>query len=169
MAQGVPQRQRLHCRARCQASPSRIPHRTFYYWTTSPSPVSGISPPFSYGTFNCWTTSLASSVMLSTPPTHPPQVSRSCWLKKKILCSDQKWTNSSHNLCLPDIIKNQCDRELQVITQCVKQPNVYKCSPPTVGNLLLKINAKLGGVDFISFYSETRGPTFSQVVRYRIP
>lgn len=34
-----------------------------------------------------------------------------------------------------------------MVTQCVKDMNVNKIKPPVVGNLLLKINAKIGGVN----------------------
>ncbi|XP_068244713.1 protein argonaute-2-like [Palaemon carinicauda] len=46
-------------------------------------------------------------------------------------------------------IKKTGDREIQVVTQCVKATNVRSCAPPTIGNLLLKINAKLGGTNNI--------------------
>lgn len=46
-------------------------------------------------------------------------------------------------------VKKVGDREVKIITQCVQGGNVQKCSPPTVGNILLKINAKLGGTNNI--------------------
>ncbi|KAK3860034.1 hypothetical protein Pcinc_033884 [Petrolisthes cinctipes] len=44
-------------------------------------------------------------------------------------------------------VKKVGDREVKVVTQCVQEGNVDKCAPPTVGNILLKINAKLGGTN----------------------
>lgn len=44
-------------------------------------------------------------------------------------------------------VKKVGDREVKVVTQCVQEGNVSKCAPATVGNLLLKINAKLGGTN----------------------
>lgn len=44
-------------------------------------------------------------------------------------------------------VKKVGDREVSIVTQCVKADNVQKNSPPTVGNLLLKINAKMGGTN----------------------
>lgn len=44
-------------------------------------------------------------------------------------------------------VKKVGDREVKVVTQCVQEGNVSKCAPPTVGNILLKINAKLGGTN----------------------
>ena len=63
---------------------------------------------------------------------------------------------------IAEIIKNLCDRELNLITQCIRDKNVLKCSPATVSNILLKINAKLDGVNNISFYN-ARIPSFAQV------
>ncbi|XP_050691117.1 protein argonaute-2-like [Eriocheir sinensis] len=44
-------------------------------------------------------------------------------------------------------IKKIGDREISVVTQCVRDSNVNKNGPQIVGNLLLKINAKIGGVN----------------------
>ncbi|XP_064115910.1 protein argonaute-2-like [Macrobrachium nipponense] len=44
-------------------------------------------------------------------------------------------------------IKKTGDRDIQVVTQCIKSTNVRACAPPTVGNILLKINAKMGGTN----------------------
>ena len=44
-------------------------------------------------------------------------------------------------------IKKVGDTEIGVPTQCVKQINVNKANGSTVGNICLKINAKLGGVN----------------------
>lgn len=46
-------------------------------------------------------------------------------------------------------VKKVGDLENRIITQCVKGVNVNKCVSPTVSNLLLKINAKLGGINNI--------------------
>jgi len=44
-------------------------------------------------------------------------------------------------------IKRTGDREVCVVTQCVLGQNVQKNAPATVGNILLKINAKMGGTN----------------------
>lgn len=44
-------------------------------------------------------------------------------------------------------VKKVGDREISVVTQCVKDANVNKGGPPLLSNLLLKINAKIGGVN----------------------
>ena len=44
-------------------------------------------------------------------------------------------------------IKKVGDTEIGVPTQCIKQFNVNKANGSTVGNICLKINAKLGGVN----------------------
>lgn len=44
-------------------------------------------------------------------------------------------------------VKKAGDRVVRIITQCVKGANVMKNEPATVGNLLLKINAKMGGTN----------------------
>ena len=44
-------------------------------------------------------------------------------------------------------VKKVGDTEIGVPTQCVKQTNVIKANGSTVGNICLKINAKLGGVN----------------------
>lgn len=41
------------------------------------------------------------------------------------------------------------DTALGIATQCVQAKNVTKCQPPTLSNLCLKINAKLGGINSI--------------------
>ncbi|KAF2360621.1 Argonaute linker 2 domain [Trinorchestia longiramus] len=51
------------------------------------------------------------------------------------------------------IIKETGDRVLHVITQCVLSKNAFVANPATVGNILLKINAKIGGVNHRSLYS----------------
>ena len=44
-------------------------------------------------------------------------------------------------------VKKVGDTEIGVPTQCVRQMNVNKANGSTVGNICLKINAKLGGVN----------------------
>lgn len=44
-------------------------------------------------------------------------------------------------------VKKIGDQQVGIVTQCIKSDNVEKNAPPTVGNLLLKINAKLGGTN----------------------
>ncbi|CAL4122400.1 unnamed protein product, partial [Meganyctiphanes norvegica] len=44
-------------------------------------------------------------------------------------------------------IKRIGDREVCIVTQCVLGQNVQKNAPSTVGNILLKINAKMGGTN----------------------
>lgn len=44
-------------------------------------------------------------------------------------------------------VKKVGDREISVLTQCVQGQNVKKNGAPVVGNLLLKINAKIGGIN----------------------
>ena len=44
-------------------------------------------------------------------------------------------------------VKKVGDTEIGVPTQCVRQQNVNKANGSTVGNICLKINAKLGGVN----------------------
>ncbi|KAG7176184.1 argonaute 2-like 2, partial [Homarus americanus] len=44
-------------------------------------------------------------------------------------------------------VKKVGDRVLGVITQCIQGLNVRKNQAPTVGNILLKINAKMGGTN----------------------
>ncbi|KAA0192712.1 hypothetical protein HAZT_HAZT007142 [Hyalella azteca] len=51
------------------------------------------------------------------------------------------------------IIKETGDRVLRVITQCVLSKNACRPNPATIGNILLKMNAKLGGVNHKSFYT----------------
>ncbi|KAK3868723.1 hypothetical protein Pcinc_009930 [Petrolisthes cinctipes] len=44
-------------------------------------------------------------------------------------------------------VKKVGDLDERIITQCVKGVNVNKCAQSIVGNILLKINAKLGGIN----------------------
>ncbi|XP_050701714.1 protein argonaute-2-like isoform X2 [Eriocheir sinensis] len=53
------------------------------------------------------------------------------------------------NKDLYDRLKKIGDRKICVVTQGVKDTNVKKNAPPVVGNLLLKINAKIGGVNYV--------------------
>ncbi|XP_076067271.1 protein argonaute-3-like [Oratosquilla oratoria] len=54
------------------------------------------------------------------------------------------------------LVKKAGDIELGLLTQCVQAINVSKCQPTTIVNILLKINAKLGGTNnIISRRSET--------------
>ncbi|KAK8744984.1 hypothetical protein OTU49_000386, partial [Cherax quadricarinatus] len=46
-------------------------------------------------------------------------------------------------------VKKAGDRTVGIITQCVTDGNVKNVKPVIVGNLLLKINAKLGGINTI--------------------
>lgn len=46
-------------------------------------------------------------------------------------------------------VKRVGDTALGIATQCVQAKNVTKCQPPTLSNLCLKINAKLGGINSI--------------------
>lgn len=46
-------------------------------------------------------------------------------------------------------VKKIGDRQISVLTQCVQGGNVKRNGAPLVGNLLLKINAKIGGVNNI--------------------
>ncbi|XP_047468741.1 protein argonaute-2-like isoform X2 [Penaeus chinensis] len=46
-------------------------------------------------------------------------------------------------------IKTVGDLEISVITQCVKQRCMEECRFVTIGNLLFKINAKMGGINYI--------------------
>lgn len=48
-----------------------------------------------------------------------------------------------------DRLKKIGDRKICVVTQGVKDTNVQKNARPVVGNLLLKINAKIGGVNYV--------------------
>ena len=43
-------------------------------------------------------------------------------------------------------IKFAGDRIEKLLTQCIQAKNVDKCQDQTIRNLLLKINAKLGGI-----------------------
>ena len=45
-------------------------------------------------------------------------------------------------------IKRTGDREVCIVTQCILGDNVNKNAPATVSNILLKINAKIGGGDY---------------------
>ena len=47
-----------------------------------------------------------------------------------------------------DAIKYTGDQEAKVITQCVLRNNVRRLKGSTISNLVLKINAKVGGVNF---------------------
>lgn len=62
----------------------------------------------------------------------------------------------NHQLILvviPDIkdiynyVKQTAELKVGVITQCVKGKNVFRPKPSTVGNILLKVNAKLNGLN----------------------
>ncbi|MPC95093.1 Protein argonaute-4 [Portunus trituberculatus] len=44
-------------------------------------------------------------------------------------------------------VKKIGDRGIKVLTQCVQGQNVKRNEAPVVGNLLLKINAKIGGIN----------------------
>ncbi|XP_045608306.1 protein argonaute-2 [Procambarus clarkii] len=44
-------------------------------------------------------------------------------------------------------VKKTGDRIVKIVTQCVQGGNVRKNQPATVGNILLKINAKMGGTN----------------------
>ncbi|XP_045608324.2 protein argonaute-2 [Procambarus clarkii] len=44
-------------------------------------------------------------------------------------------------------VKKAGDQIVKIVTQCVKEGNVTKNQPATVGNILLKINAKMGGTN----------------------
>ena len=46
-------------------------------------------------------------------------------------------------------VKRVGDTVLGMATQCVQAKNVNKTSPQTLSNLCLKINAKLGGKNFV--------------------
>ena len=43
-------------------------------------------------------------------------------------------------------IKYAGDVEVGILTQCLKSVNAAKCQPPTISNILLKINSKLDGI-----------------------
>ena len=61
-------------------------------------------------------------------------------------------------------IKQAGDVNHGVITQCVQSKNVGGCKPPTVSNILLKINAKLGGINNIFADNVYFRPLFSTPV-----
>ena len=48
---------------------------------------------------------------------------------------------------LAEVIKNVCDLKLKVVTQCVRARNVERVNRSTLDNILLKINAKVGGIN----------------------
>jgi eukaryotic translation initiation factor 2C len=48
-----------------------------------------------------------------------------------------------------EILKTCCDLEFGVATQAVKEKNVEKLSDQTISNILLKVNTKLSGRNFI--------------------
>ena len=52
-------------------------------------------------------------------------------------------------------VKRICDYELGVLSQCVKDKNIFKVSKSTIANICLKINAKLGGINHIIERSTT--------------
>lgn len=60
-------------------------------------------------------------------------------------------------------VKRVGDTALGIATQCVQAKNVTKCQPPTLSNLCLKINAKLGGINSI-LAPDVRLPLFREPV-----
>ncbi|XP_050538341.1 protein argonaute-2-like isoform X4 [Daktulosphaira vitifoliae] len=44
-------------------------------------------------------------------------------------------------------VKQQSELQVGVLTQCIKSKTMYKMNPATAGNILLKINSKLNGVN----------------------
>ncbi|KAB7506196.1 Protein argonaute-2 [Armadillidium nasatum] len=53
------------------------------------------------------------------------------------------------SLLIAGAIKTAGDTEHGIISQCVVSSNVFKCNIQTIVNILLKINAKIGGVNTI--------------------
>ena len=47
------------------------------------------------------------------------------------------------------VLKTQCDLKYGIPTQAVEEKNVYKLSDQTISNILLKINTKCGGRNFM--------------------
>jgi eukaryotic translation initiation factor 2C len=62
-------------------------------------------------------------------------------------------------------VKCSADRNLKVITQCIKSMNVVKCQPATAGNLIYKINAKLGGVNHDAYYEQNIMANFCRLFK----
>ena len=52
-------------------------------------------------------------------------------------------------------VKSICDYELGVLSQCIKDKNIFKSNKSTIANICLKINAKLGGTNHIIDKSTT--------------
>ncbi|XP_026685797.1 protein argonaute-3-like [Diaphorina citri] len=44
-------------------------------------------------------------------------------------------------------VKQVAELEVGILTQCIKEKTVFKMNPATTGNILLKINAKLNGIN----------------------
>ena len=44
-------------------------------------------------------------------------------------------------------VKRICDTELGVLSQCIRDKNIFKASKSTLANICLKMNAKLGGIN----------------------
>ena len=52
-------------------------------------------------------------------------------------------------------VKRICDTELGVLSQCIKDKNVFKANKSTLANICLKMNAKLGGINHCIDTSKT--------------
>ena len=52
-------------------------------------------------------------------------------------------------------VKRICDTELGVLSQCIKDKNIFKASKSTLANICLKMNAKLGGINHCIDTSKT--------------
>ncbi|XP_059482470.1 protein argonaute-2-like [Neocloeon triangulifer] len=60
-------------------------------------------------------------------------------------------------------VKQILEMKFKILTQCIKMKTVRKLTPPTIGNILLKINAKMDGINH-SIHTRSKPSCFNEPI-----